>query len=98
MTTRYNKKYTQEEAQKMVRETPPRAPSQYHQASLAWTPPPIYTAEPGDNSASSNTNTDRCRQEGRYNFLSPEVIPEKALAMEAHTKIGNGFPEKENLW
>jgi hypothetical protein len=98
MTLKFNKKYTQEEAQKMVRETPPRAPAQYHQASLAWTPPPIFTADPGDNNASSSTNTDRYRQEGRYNFLSPEVITEKELAMEAHTTIGDGFPKLDNLW
>jgi hypothetical protein len=32
MTLKFNKKYTQEEAQKMVRETPPRATAKYHQA------------------------------------------------------------------
>ncbi len=63
---RFNKKFTQEEAQKMVKEAATRTPAQYHQASLAWTPPPIFTANPSDNNASSSTKTDRHRQEGRY--------------------------------
>ena len=98
MTLKYNKKFTQEEAQKMVKEAATRPPAQNHQASLAWTPPPIFTATPSDNNASTSTKTDRHRQEGRYNFLVPEVIKEQELAMDAHTTIGDGFPKCNNLW
>jgi hypothetical protein len=69
---RFHKKFTQKEAKKMVKDYPPFGPrtgATYHQASLAWTPPPIYNAD-----------------------------PEKELAMEANTKIGDGFPKSHNYW
>jgi hypothetical protein len=69
---RFHKKFTQEEAKKMVKDYPPFGPrtgATYHQASLAWTPPPIFNAD-----------------------------PEKELAMEANTKIGDGFPKSHNYW
>jgi hypothetical protein len=104
---RFNKKFTQEEAQKMVRELSPRAQAKYYQASMDSTPSPPppgpVTANSSDNNASSSTNYDRYRKEGRYNFISPEVISEKVLAMEAHTKVEDEFPEdgspkSHNYW
>ena len=71
--------------------------AQHHRASLAWTPPPIYTAIPSDD-ASASTRTDRQRQEGRYNFLVPETITEPELAMQAQTSVGDGMPHISNLW
>jgi hypothetical protein len=103
MTLKFNKKFTQEEAQKMVKEAATRHP-QYYQASMDSTPPPpppptrTFTANPSDNNASSSIKTDRHRQEGRYNFLDPEAITEQEIAMEANTNFGDGFPKSHNLW
>ena len=74
---KYNKKHTQEEARNMVNRLSRPSPAHYHQASLALTPPPIYTAVTSNNQASSSTSTDRYRQEGRYNFLVPETVTEQ---------------------
>jgi hypothetical protein len=48
MTLKFNKKYTQEEAQKMIRETPPRATAKYHQAPRTPSPQGTFTANPND--------------------------------------------------
>ncbi len=104
MKMRYNKKYTQEEAKNLVNRSNRSTPLQQHQASLAWTPPPIYTAVPNQDQASTrNTHTvdettDRHRQEGRYRFLVPETVTETQLAMPAGTTIGDGLPDVSNLW
>jgi hypothetical protein len=96
MKARYNKKFTQEEATKMAHQSTPR---QHHQASVAWAPPPIYTAVPSQDQAStSTTHIDRHRQKGRYNFLVPEKVTEQQLAMPAQAVIGDGQPDASNLW
>jgi hypothetical protein len=61
MKTRYNKKYAQEEARNLVNRSNRSTPLQQHQASLAWTPPPIYTAVSSQDQAStSNTHIEMC--------------------------------------
>ena len=99
---RFNKKFTQEEAQKMNKEARETRHPQYYQASMDSTPSPpppgTSTANPSDNNASSSIKTDRHRQEGRYNFLVPEAIKEQEIAMEANTNFGYGFPKSHNYW
>ena len=100
---RYNKKHTQEEARNLTKGIIKSTPPHHHQASLAWTPPPIYTAVPNQDQAStSNTHmnnepADRYRQQGRYNFLVPESATKPNLAMPAGATIGDGLPDISNL-
>jgi hypothetical protein len=64
MKLKYNKKFTQEEAQNMVKQAAARTPAQYQQASLAVTPPPgSFSTTPSDNDASASTRTDKHRQQ-----------------------------------
>jgi hypothetical protein len=89
---RFNKKFTQEEAQKMTdgnKEASEKRHSdrvQQYKASMDSTPPPpgTSTANPSDNNASSSVKTNMHRQEGRYNYLVPEAIKEQEIAMEAN--------------
>jgi hypothetical protein len=61
---KYNKEFTQEEAQSMVKQAATRqTKAQYQQASLAVTPPPTFSTTPSDNDASASTRTDKHRQE-----------------------------------
>jgi hypothetical protein len=105
---RFNKKFTQEEAQKMNKEASETRHGdrvQQYKASMDSTPPPpgTSTANPSDNNASSSVKTNMHRQEGRYNYLVPEAIKEQEIAMEAHTNVGDEFPEdglpkSHNYW
>jgi hypothetical protein len=104
MKRRYYKKHTQEEAKNLIKQILKSAPSAHHQASLAWTPPPIYTAVPTQEEASTsqthmeNEPAVRYRQQARYNFLVPESAREPHLAMPAGATIGDGLPDISNLW
>jgi hypothetical protein len=104
---RFNKKFTKEEALRMVRGLSPRTQAKYNQASMDSTPPsppprPV-TSNSSVNKASSSTTFDKYRKEGRYNCISPVVTSGKVLAMEAHTKVGDNFtddgsPKSPNYW
>ncbi len=80
MRQKYHKQFTQEEATAMVKST--RSAGQHHRASLAWTPPPIFHADP----SGASTSTD-----------SPRQSDLSETAMQALT-VSDGMPHVNNLW
>ena len=92
MKRRYYKKMTQMEATAMQQG---RSSSTHasHQASLARTPPPIYTA------ATPSTLQSSHQLQGSVptTITDPEPVTDLELGMQAQT-IGDGEPNTSNLW
>jgi hypothetical protein len=108
---RYFKKHSQVEARNLLNGQQRPASPATHQANVAWTPPPIYSAVPGVASTSSPQSPKKdspeekpdpyelYRQRSRYDFFVPEPeMNPNHLAMPAEASVGDGFPDISNLW
>ena len=84
---------TQVEATDLYKGLTRQAPPAAHQASLAWTPPPIYTAVP----VSTLQSFDKLQGSVPTTITDPEPVTDLELAMQAQT-IGDGAPNTSNLW
>ena len=84
---------TQKEATDLYKGSGTSTPYASHQAALAWTPPPIYTA------ATPSTLQSAHQQQGRVptTITDPEPVTDLELAMQAQT-IGDETPATSNLW